>query len=98
MARAQLNVKSSIFFANPIPAKHAIAKETMDGIIAEAICDADTAGVAGHRNTPFILKRIRELSKGSSVVSNRSLIEANVIRGTRLATEYQRLQLLNADD
>ena len=86
-----MNVKPSIFFANPIPTEHSIAKDTMDVIIAEAVHDADRAGVTGHRNTPFVLKRIRELSKGASVISNRSLIEANVVRGTKVALEYQKL-------
>ena len=93
-----LDVKSSILLANPIPPAHAIAKDTIDGIITEAVRDAEVAGVSGHRNTPFVLRRIRELSKGSSVTTNRALIEANVVRATRVAIEYQRLQRQIQDD
>lgn len=70
----------------------------MDQIIGKALQDAEIAGATGHRNTPFVLKRIRELSEGMSVISNRALVEANVLRGTRLAIEYQRLQRENKID
>ncbi len=70
----------------------------MDQIIGKAIQDAEIAGATGHRNTPFVLKRVRELSEGMTVVANRSLVEANVLRGTRLAVEYEILQRENVTD
>ncbi len=70
----------------------------MDQIIGNAVQDAEIAGATGYRNTPFVLKRIRELSEGMSVTANRSLVEANVLRGTRLAIEHQRLQRENKSD
>lgn len=84
-------LKPSILFANPIPAEHSIAKEKMDNVIAEAVREAEAAGVAGHQNTPFILKRIRELTEGESVSVNQALVEANVVRGTRIAVEFAKL-------
>lgn len=78
-------VQSGLFFANPIPEAHSIAKTEMDAIIAQAIRDAEIAGSAGSANTPFVLNRIREISNGASVTANRALIEANVIRGTKVA-------------
>lgn len=64
----------------------------MDAIIAEAIRESGMAGISGHQNTPFILKRIRELTNGESVGANRALIEANVARGTRIAVELAKLE------
>ena len=80
-----------MLFANPIAAENSIAKEKMDHIIAEAVREADTAGVSGHQNTPFILKRIRELTEGDTLKANQALIEANVVRGTRVAVEFAKL-------
>lgn len=59
--------------------------------MAQAIHDAKILGFSGSENTPFILKRIRELTNGTSVTANRALVEANVIRGTKVAVELQRL-------
>ena len=84
-------MKPSILFANPIPAEHSIAKEKMDGVIAEAVREAEVAGVTGHQNTPFILKRIRELTEGDSLSVNEALVEANVVRGTKIAVEFAKL-------
>ena len=87
-----MGVKSSMLLANPIPLAHSIKKERIDTIIAEAIENAEKSGISGHANTPFILKRIRELTGGDSIPANKALIEANVARGTRLAVEYQKLE------
>jgi len=93
-----LGIKPSILFANPIPTLHSIAKDKMDQMTDKAIDEAETASATGHRNTPFVLQRIRELSEGTTVTANRSLVEANVLRGTRLAIEYDRLQQENQGD
>ena len=80
-------LKSGLLLANPIPAEHSIAKPEMDAIISQAIRDAENAGSTGSANTPFVLNRIREITKGGSVSANRALVESNVIRGTKVATE-----------
>lgn len=72
----------------------------MNAIMAQAIRDAETSGSIGSDNTPFILKRIRELTGGASVAANRALVEANVARGTKVAVELRNLTSLfaNFDD
>ena len=80
-----------MLLANPIPAEHSIDRHRMDTVIAEAISDAEKQGITGHANTPFILRRIRELTGGDSIPANKALIEANVARGTRLAVEYAKV-------
>lgn len=81
-----------MLFANPIPEKHSIAKLQMDTVMAQAIQDADASGFVGSDNTPFILKRIRDLTGGQTVTANRALVEANVVRGTKVAVELSKLQ------
>lgn len=65
----------------------------MDKIMLQAIQDAEKRGVTGSENTPFILSKIREITRGDTVVANRSLVEENVIRGTRVAVELAALEL-----
>ena len=63
----------------------------MDAVINQAIGDAEASGASGSANTPFVLKRIREITDGRSVSANRALIEANVARGTRIAVHLARI-------
>ena len=82
---------SGLHLANPIPLEHSIAKAEIDAIIAEAVREAHGQGKLGSDNTPFILRRIKELTGGKSVIANRALIESNVIRGTKVAVELSKL-------
>ena len=84
---------SGLVFANPIPIEQSIAKGELDAIIAQALRDAEESGSTGSRNTPFVLKRIREISDGRSVSANRALIESNVTRGTRVAVHLAKMRL-----
>lgn len=72
----------------------------MDSIMAQAIEEAERMGISGSDNTPFILKKIRELTHGATITANRSLVEDNVIRGTKVAIELATLELqsLGASD
>ncbi|RDW85171.1 hypothetical protein BP6252_02761 [Coleophoma cylindrospora] len=86
------NSPSGLLFANPIPAEHSIPKADMDLAIEQAVAEAAEQGFHGHRNTPFILARIKELTKGNSIPANRALIVSNVTRATKIAMEYQKLE------
>ena len=60
--------------------------------IEVAVQEADQLGIRGSKNTPYVLKKIRELSKGGSVTANKALVEANIIRGTKVAVELAKLK------
>jgi pseudouridine-5'-phosphate glycosidase/pseudouridine kinase len=64
----------------------------MDSIIEEAIRQANESGASGKDNTPFILNKVKELSKGASIPANRALIESNVKRATIVARELSILE------
>ena len=91
-AQTQFPLQSGLLFANPVPHESAISKVEMDGIIEEALASADVKGMHGAESTPFILSRIRELSRGKSVFANRALVESNVVRGTKVAVELAKLE------
>lgn len=97
-AQFSLPVHSGLLFANPVPLESAMERSEIDGIIEKAVAEATDMGISGARNTPYILKRIRELSNDASVTANRALIEANVVRGTRVAVELAKLEIAERDD
>ena len=64
----------------------------MTEIIDRALALAIQAGATGNANTPFVLNAIKELSNNRSVPANKALVEANVIRGAKVAVELSRIQ------
>lgn len=97
-AQSLLKMSSGLLFANPVPETQGIPPEEMGRVIEEALAMAEREGVSGAANTPFVLNAIKELSGGKSVTANRALIEANVIRGTKVAVELSKLESGVVDD
>jgi pseudouridine-5'-phosphate glycosidase/pseudouridine kinase len=64
----------------------------MDVVIVEALRQADASKVSGKDNTPFVLAKIKELTKGKSIPANRALIESNVKRASIIARELAILE------
>lgn len=64
----------------------------MDAVIEEAINQANASGIIGKDNTPFILNKVKELTKGASIPANKALIESNVRRATIVARELAILE------
>lgn len=91
LAQERLGIESGLLFANPIPEEFSIPRSEMDAIIEEAVDESNQQGVLGSENTPFILKRIRELSEDRSVLANKVLVRANVGRATKIAVALSRL-------
>ncbi|KAK3943622.1 Indigoidine synthase A like protein-domain-containing protein [Diplogelasinospora grovesii] len=91
LAQERLGVESGLLFGNPIPEEHAIPREEMDAAINTAVREADEKGFSGNQNTPYILKRIRELTQGRSVPANKALVQANVAKAAGIAVELSRL-------
>lgn len=91
-AHFSLGLQSGLNLANPIPEKHSVPKEVMEAAIYEAIEHAHIAGAVGAAITPHILSKIKEVTGDRSVEANRALVEANIVRATKVATELSRLE------
>ena len=66
-----------VLIANPIPEADALDPAAIESRIAEAIAGAEAEGVSRKDLTPFLLKRIFELTDGKSLVANIALVENN---------------------
>ena len=77
---------AGLLLANPPP-------ESLDveGLIAEALADAEREGVAGQAVTPFVLGRLHERSGGRTRDVNRKLIVANARLAGEVAVAYAAL-------
>ncbi|KAI0164828.1 Indigoidine synthase A like protein-domain-containing protein [Xylariaceae sp. FL1272] len=91
LAQEKLNVETGMLFTNPIPQQYSIPRNEMDIVIEQAVRESDEQGAHGWQNTPFILKRIRELTSDRSTTANKYLVQANVERATKVATEISKM-------
>ncbi|OTB06642.1 hypothetical protein M426DRAFT_318696 [Hypoxylon sp. CI-4A] len=91
LAQERLGIESGILFANPISEEFSIPRDEMDAIIEQAVNESTQQGALGNENTPFILKRIRELTNERSVLANKVLVRANVERATKIAVALSQL-------
>ena len=60
----------------------------MESVINEALAEADAAGVHGKNITPFLLAKIKELTKGVSFASNVQLAYNNARVAARIAKAF----------
>ncbi|KAI2629809.1 Indigoidine synthase A like protein-domain-containing protein [Hypoxylon sp. NC1633] len=92
LAQERLGIESGLLFANPIPEKFAMDSNQIKAAIKQAVEESkEKEGAFGSENTPFILRRIRELTDGKSVLANKVLVRANVERATKVAVALSRL-------
>ncbi|KAH8586460.1 Indigoidine synthase A like protein-domain-containing protein [Bisporella sp. PMI_857] len=82
---------SGLLFANPVPEKFAIPKEEIDFAISEAVREAAENNIHGPANTPYILARIKDITKGNSLPANRGLIESNVAMAAKVSVELNKM-------
>jgi len=81
----QLGLTGGVVVSNPVPPESAMENGEIDGIIAQALREADEQGVKGKAVTPFLLARIKDLTGGRSLATNIALVKHNALVGARLA-------------
>lgn len=72
-----LGLGTGVVVANPVPSEREMPRELYETALARALADASQAAVSGRAVTPFLLDRLRELTEGASVFSNRALLVNN---------------------
>lgn len=87
--QSKLQLSNGLLIANPIPKAAEIPDVDIFPIIKQAHEEAEH--VKGKAITPFLLKRISELTAGQSLVANIKLIKNNAILGAQVAIEHQKL-------
>ena len=89
----KLNLGSGIVIAVPIPDEFAADGNEIESAIQTALLEAEGQKIVGHAITPFILKRVSELTDGRSLQTNLALVRNNVLVGSLIATELNHLML-----
>jgi pseudouridine-5'-phosphate glycosidase len=87
----KLGSSSGLLIANPVPEKDGLDGAEIEARIAAAVTDAGRAGIGQKEVTPYLLKRVFELTGGKSLVANISLIKNNAAVAAKIAVELARL-------
>lgn len=82
-----LGLQGGVLIGNPIPEEYALDFDQMESVISEALAEADEQGVRGKEITPFLLAKIKEITKGVSFASNVQLAYNNARVAAKIAKE-----------
>lgn len=83
----KLKMKSGILVAVPVPEKAGCDKTEIKEAVTKALKECDEQGIKGNKITPFLLKRINELTQGHSCETNVELVLNNAKHGAQICKE-----------
>jgi pseudouridine-5'-phosphate glycosidase len=90
-AHFELGLGSGVVIANPVPVEAEMPAALYESSLETALADARRQAVRGRDLTPFLLERLRALTEGVSVFSNRALLRANAAAAAALAVALGRI-------
>ncbi len=86
-----LGFEGGVLIGNPIPEEYALDFDYMEGIIDQALQEADQKGVRGKDITPFMLAKVKEMTKGVSFASNVQLAYNNARVAAKISKALSQL-------
>jgi pseudouridylate synthase len=89
-AAERMAAQHGVLVVVPVPESDASIGD-MDAAIDRAVSDADAQGIRGKALTPFLLKRVSELSAGASQRTNQALLVHNARTAGAIARELTAL-------
>ncbi|KAG7023836.1 psuG [Cucurbita argyrosperma subsp. argyrosperma] len=90
-ANMNLGLGSGILISVPIPKEHSASGSLIENAIQSALQEAREKNIVGNAETPFLLKRVNELTQGASLASNIALVKNNALVGARIAVALAKL-------
>lgn len=90
-AKWDLGLNGGLVVANPIPEEHQIDSELINKAIDDALVEAEEKGISGKESTPFLLAKVKDITKGDSLEANIQLVYNNARLGAELAVEISKL-------
>lgn len=91
-AKWDLGLEGGAVIANPIPEEDELDADFINGIIGNALKEAEAKGISGKETTPFLLGKVKELTEGKSLDANIALVKHNAKVGTGIAVAFNELK------
>ncbi|KAI0068248.1 indigoidine synthase A-like protein [Artomyces pyxidatus] len=92
-AQTKLGMKNGVLFGVPIPESYAEIGEDLQKAVEQAVRESEDNGISrrGKEATPWLLRRVGQLTEGKSLASNIALIENTATKGGLIAVSYAKL-------
>lgn len=87
-----LGLNGGVVVANPIPEEYAMDYDLINKSIEDALKEAEEKGIKGKETTPFLLAKVKDITKGESLDANIQLVYNNARLGAKLAVELAQLR------
>ncbi|MGL5001272.1 MAG: pseudouridine-5'-phosphate glycosidase [Cetobacterium sp.] len=87
-AKWDINLKGGVVIANPIPEEFAMDFDTITNAINNAVAEAEEKGIKGKESTPFLLSKVKDITKGKSLEANIELVFNNAKLAAQIAKDY----------
>ncbi|EKN40366.1 pseudouridine 5'-phosphate glycosidase, partial [Clostridium botulinum CFSAN001627] len=73
-AKWDLGLKGGMVVGNPIPEEYQMDYDTITKAINDAVKEAEEKGIKGKESTPFLLAKVKDITKGKSLEANIQLV------------------------
>ncbi|XP_063992932.1 uncharacterized protein LOC135170804 [Diachasmimorpha longicaudata] len=90
-AQRDLGLNSGLVFAVPIPQSASLDPVEIEGFIQMALRETENRKIRGKAVTPYLLKRITELTEGKSLAANKILIQNNAAVAAEISIHLSKL-------
>ena len=90
-AKWDLGLKGGMVVGNPIPEEYQMDYDAITKAINDAVKEAEEKGIKGKESTPFLLAKVKDITKGKSLEANIQLVYNNVAVASDLAIELSKL-------
>ncbi|XP_044751750.1 pseudouridine-metabolizing bifunctional protein C1861.05 [Coccinella septempunctata] len=87
-----MNLHSGMLFAVPVPEEQAFDEEEIHKVIQEALEEAKKKEIRGKQITPYLLRKIWEMTQGKSLHTNIALIRNNARVAAEIAVQLKNLE------
>ena len=81
----ELGLEGGVVIANPIPEEYSMDYNLITESIKNAVKEAEKNGIKGKETTPFLLGKIKEITKGASLEANIQLVYNNAKLASKIA-------------
>ncbi len=85
--KSALKLNGGMLVTNPIPTEYAMDYNYITNSIESAVGEAEDLGIKGKDTTPFLLDKIKQITKGTSLDANIELVYNNAKLAAKIACE-----------
>ena len=89
-AHRALGLGSALLAVQPCPADSALPADLVETAVADALAEAEQAGIQGKAITPFLLGAVARATSGRALTANLALLESNARAAARVAVALGR--------